>query len=478
MKANSTGQAGTFLKGAAMPDNFFEPYVPDAANPFDAAKAAHLLRRAGFGAAPAEVAAAVHKGLEETVDDLFAEADDEEQEFAKVFGAINGRFVNAGDPGVCQAWWIYRMVTTRVPLREKLALFWHGHFATSVHKVEDTQLMLQQVDTLRRLGFGSLRELVLAVAKDPAMIVWLDGESNVKEHPNENFARELMELFTCGIGHYTEHDVQHSARAFTGWHRNGAQFAFNAAVHDAGPKQILGRRGKFDGGDVVDLLMASPATARFIARKLLRFFACGEPAEEVVAEAAALYDRTQLNTRLFLRELFQSKYFFSEACLRARIASPVEFVVGINRTLNLRQPALDLAGQISSMGQELLAPPSVKGWDGEEKWINSTSLAARMTYARSIPEMNANDNQFNPHFPVVELVAADNRSPVDIVEKLVQALFQGEISAEDRLEFEKFLLAGDDGPNPEAFRDDEGFRDMKVRRLVGVMLALPEYQAY
>lgn len=461
-----------------MAGKFFEAYIPSAAEPFDARRAAHLLRRAGFGAAPGEVAAAVHKGLEETIDDLFAGADDEEQEFERTFNAIGGRFVNAGDGGVCQGWWLYRMLTTRVPLREKLALFWHGHFATSIHKVGDTQLMLQQIDTFRRLGFGSLRELVLAVAKDPAMIVWLDGESNVKEHPNENFARELMELFTCGIGNYTEQDVREAARAFTGWHRNGPQFAFNSDVHDVGPKKILGRRGKFDGGDVIDLLMAQPATARFIARKLLRFFASPAPADDVVAEAADLYDRTQLNTRLFLRELFQSRYFFSDECRRTRIASPVEFVVGTARTLNLRQPALDLVGQLNPMGQELLAPPNVKGWDGEEKWINATTLAARMTYARSIPEMNANDNKFNPHFPADELVAPDNKSPADIVEKLAQALFQGEMSAENRLEFEKFLLAGDEAPNPEAFRDDDGFRAMKVRQLVGVMLALPEYQAY
>jgi uncharacterized protein (DUF1800 family) len=268
------------------------------------------------------------------------------------------------------------------------------------------------------------------------------------------------------------------ARAFTGWHRDGAKFAFNSDVHDAGAKKILGRRGKFDGGDVIDLLIAHPATARFIARKLLRFFACPDPADEVVAEAAALYDRTQLNTRLFLRELFQSRYFFAEECRRTRIASPAEFVIGIARTLNLRQPALDVVGQLNPMGQELLAPPNVKGWDGEEKWINSTTLAARMTYARSIPEMNADDNLFNPHFPADELVAPDNRSPVDIVEKLAQALFQGEVSAENRLEFEKFLLAGDDGPQPEAFRDDDDFRATKIRQLVGVMLALPEFQAY
>jgi uncharacterized protein (DUF1800 family) len=318
----------------------------------------------------------------------------------------------------------------------------------------------------------------VAVAKDPAMIVWLDGESNVKEHPNENFARELMELFTCGIGNYTEQDVLEAARAFTGWHREGNAFRFAADVHDTGAKKIFGRRGKFDGADVIDLLMAQPATPRFLARKLLRFFAAPSPADDVVAEAAELYDRTQLNTRLFLRELFQSQYFFSDECHHTRIASPAEFVIGVARTLNVRQPAPELIEHLDAMGQHLLAPPNVKGWDGEEKWINSTTLAARLNYARALPEMNADGNNFNPHCPIEEFVSPENKSPVDIVEKLAQVLLQGELPAESRLELEKFLTTGDDGPQPEAFRDDEGFRMTKVRQLVGVMLALPEYQSY
>src|SRR5262249_3117406 len=427
---------------------------------------------------PAQVAAAVDRGLEETIDDLFADANDEEQEFQRTFSAINGKLVNAGNQGVSQSWWVYRMLTTRVPLREKLALFWHGHFATSIRKVGDTQLMLQQIDTLRRLGFGSFRELVVAIARDPAMIVWLDGEANNKEHPNENFARELLELFTWRIGNYPEKDVLEAARAFSGWHRAGTVFSFNGAEHDAGVKHIFGRRAKFDGGDVIDLLMAQPATPRFIARKLLRFFASPNPPDDVVAEAAELYDRTQLNTRLFLRELFQSQYFFSDDCFRTRIASPVEFVVGTVRTLNVRQPAADLIDDLNSMGQELLAPPNVKGWDGEEKWINSTTLAARLTYARSLPEMNAEGNSFNPHCPVEQFVPLENKSPAGIVEKLSQVLLQGEIAPETRADLERFLTAGDDGPTPEAFRDDEGFRTTKVRQLLGVMLALPEYQAY
>lgn len=455
-----------------------KPLIPDKTHPFDARQAAHLLRRAGFGASPTEIAAAVDKGLEETVEDLFDAAEDEQREFQRTFDAINGRLVNAGDPNVAQSWWLYRMLTTRVPLREKLTLFWHGHFATSVNKVGDTQLMLKQIDTLREHAWGNFRDLVLAMARDPAMLVWLDGESSSKEHPNENFARELMELFTCGIGNYSEQDVLEAARAFTGWHRQGEQFVFNPEAHDFGAKRLFGRRGKFDGGDVIDLLMAQQATPQFIAAKLLRFFVEPNPSEAVVAAAAELFDQTQLNLKLFLKDLFGSEYFFSEECYRARIASPVEYVVGLSRTLGVRQPASEIANQISTMGQALLMPPNVKGWDGEQHWINSTSLAARLTYARSVPELNSGDNKFNPHCPVEQFVPPDLTSPDAIVEVLADLLFQGDLAAETRRELVAFLITNEEGPRPDAFRDDEGFRTLKTRQLLGVMLSLPEYQAY
>jgi uncharacterized protein (DUF1800 family) len=454
------------------------PFVPDDGHPFGPKQAAHLLRRAGFGANPRDVAVAVEKGLEQTIDDLFADDVAQEQRLSDIFEAINGKLVNAGDPGVAQAWWAFRMLSTSTPLREKLTLFWHGHFATSVSKVGDTELMLQQIDTLRRLAWGNFRDLVLAVARDPAMLVWLDGESNSKEHPNENFARELMELFTCGIGHYSEQDVLEAARAFTGWQRNGAQFVFNADAHDGGIKTLFGRRGRFGGEDVVDFLLAKPATAEFIARKLLRFFAAPNPNPEVVAEAAALFDRTQLNVKLFLRELFQSQYFYSEECYRSRIASPLEFVLGVVRTLDIRQPASELVSQIAAMGQSLLTPPNVKGWDGEEKWINSTTLAARLSYARSVPELNSGDSRFNAHCPVASYFEPAESSPGVIVDTLARRLLNDELSDETRRELQTFLVQGDDGPQMEQFQNDEGFRDLKIRQLLGVMLSLPEYQAY
>jgi hypothetical protein len=486
------------------------PWVPDESDPFDRRKAAHLLRRAGFGAAPSEIDKAVAQGLEATVEGLFDEADDEEQEFQKTFAAINGRLANFADDDNVRAWWVYRMRRTRAPLREKLTLFWHGHFATSQGKVDNIALLHRQIETIRRHAWGNFRDLCLAMARDPAMLVWLDGESSTKEHPNENFARELMELFTCGIGHYTEKDVQEAARAFTGWHRDGAAFTFNANAHDSGRKHFLGKSGRFDGTDVIDILMQQPATLRFLARKLLRFFAEPEPSGTVLDEAAALLDRTRLDVKWFLRDFFLSRYFFSDECLRQRLASPVEYVVGTLRTLDVRWPATEAVGRLSAMGQTLLAPPNVKGWDGEEKWINSSTWAARIDFARTIAEL-AGGNEFDSTLDLGRVVPPDLNDPVKVIDRLADVLLQGDLSDETRRELVKVLTStgtdpGDDAaakmttlslgrlqlmigtvkdkdkePDPvpdDAFRDDEGTRNERTRRVLGVILSLPEYHAY
>jgi uncharacterized protein (DUF1800 family) len=458
--------------------NPFAPFVPEAANPFDARKAAHLLRRAGFGATPAQIDAAVSKGLDATVEELFEESPEQEQQYQQVFDAVNGRLMNFGQAGDCQAWWVHRMVTTRTPLREKLTLFWHSHFSTSIAKIEDTQLALQQIDTLRQHAWGNFAELVTAIAKDPAMLVYLDGQDNTKEHPNENFARELMELFTVGIGNYTEADVQNAARAFTGWHRENASFKFVADAHDGGAKTFMGRRGRFDGTDIIEILMSSDATPRFIARKLLRFFACPNPTDEAVAEAAEVFSKHRLNVKWFVRDLLLSKYFYSEACYRQRISSPAEFVVGSVRVLNSRIPAGELVNAMNGMGQELLAPPNVKGWDGEKKWINSTSLASRATFAKTLSELQAQYSPYASNTPLDKIVPTDQKSPPEVVARLNGLLFQDELPAATRNEMADLLVRNEEGPQPDAFKDDENFRTARTRNLLGLMLALPEYQAY
>ncbi len=459
-----------------MPPIHLAPWSPGGSDAFDARKAAHLLRRSGFGAPPADVEKAVKEGLEATVEALFEAADDEDRDFARTFEAISGTLEDFEDTDRLRAWWVYRMVRTRVPLREKLTLFWHGHFATSNEKVENTHLMHRQVETIRRLALGNFRELALAMARDPAMLIWLDGDKSTKAHPNENFARELMELFTCGIGHYTEADVQAAARAFTGWNRDEAEFAFKAEEHDAGRKRFLGRSGRFDGGDIVDILMQEPATARHVAARLLRFFAAPEPPPEVVDEAAALLERTRLDVKWFLRELFQSRYFYSPACYRARISSPVEFVVGTVRTLGVRWAAPQLVERLNAMGQALLAPPNVKGWDGEARWINSNTWAARTASARLIAQLDG-ENPFAANLDLPSLVSSKSREPSEVVDRLAEVLFQGDLAPDPRRELAEFLLTADDGEASQAFRDDDEVRARKTRALVGLMLALPEYHA-
>lgn len=455
----------------------FTPYASGQDGPWDATTAAHLLRRAGFGASRAEIEQAVEKGLEAAVEDLFDDAETQEAEFQDTFGRISGSFADFADGSQLQAWWCYRMMKTATPLREKLALFWHGHFATGINKVEDSYLMHLQNETLRKHVWGNFRDLVLAITQDPAMLVYLDGESNTKEHPNENFAREVMELFTLGIGNYTEKDVLDAARAFTGWQRTGtATIGFNPELHDDGRKQFLGRAGRFKAEDVVDILMLQPATPRFIARKLLVFFACPEPPDEVVAEAADLFVQARLNVEWFLRDLFQSKFFYSSACRRTRISSPAEFVIGTVRTLGVRMAAGELKENMSAMGQELFNPPNVKGWDGEQKWINSTALAARAAFAERIAQVYS-ETAFGPRLDMNQIVPPNLDDPAKAVDALVDQLLDGALPADARREIATLLVSNDQGPQMmEQYRTDLGFRDQQLRAALGLILSLPEYQ--
>jgi hypothetical protein len=451
--------------------------APDRDLPWDARAAAHLIRRAGFGASRAEIDRAVEMGLDDAVKGLFDEGKDQEAEFQDTFRRLSGHFTDFSDIGQLQAWWCYRMLTTRTPLREKLTLFWHGHFATSSAKVEDAFLMYRQGETLRRLAWGNFRDLVLAVSRDPAMLVYLDGESSNKEHPNENFARELMELFTIGVGHYTENDVREAARAFTGWHRDGAKFQFDAEAHDDGDKAVLGRKGKLDGTDVIDALMAQPALPRFIARKLLVFFACPEPPAEVVEEAADVFRGGQLSVKRFLTVLFQSKFFYGEKCRRTRISSPAECVIGTCRSFGVRLAAPECRDHITAMGQELFAPPNVKGWDGERRWIHAGTWAARQAFGQRVGELTGGSD-FGPKLDPSALVPPEVNEPKKAADLLVGRVLEGTLSKKSRAEIAAYLTSSDQGPREDDFRRDADFRAQKVREALGLLISLPEYQAY
>ena len=276
-------------------------------------------------------------------------------------------------------WWAERMLDTRRPLEEKMALFWHGHFATAQGKVRDYRKMLLQIEMFERHATGNFGELLVAVAKDPGMLYYLDAGVNVKGAANENFAREVMELFTMGVGRYTERDVREAARAFTGWYFENLDFVVNAAQHDDGPKTFLGRTGSFDGVDVLGIILEQPVTAEYIAAKIYRFFVREDPSPALRAELGAILRDNGYELRPLLETLFLSRDFYSEASYGGHIKGPVVHVVTMLKQLGAEDvPGVpDFNDTTIALGQHLLNPPSVAGWAQGRAWITPALLQAR-----------------------------------------------------------------------------------------------------
>jgi len=398
--------------------------------------AAHLLERAGFGGTPAEidelarmgpraaVARLVHWQHVEPVplrvfphseifpDDSFRPPGDGDFAGIVVRAAILGNglgvdverdfggpwlqpifdrfftllFANAFETSRLSTWVGERMLRTNRPLEEKLALFWHGHFATETEKVRDYRKMLAQWTLFREKGNGPFRELLLGIAQDPAMLIYLDGETNVRGHPNENFAREVMELFTLGPGHYTERDIREAARAFSGWGLDGNTFDSSWWRHDRGRKTLLGKSGRLDGADVVDALLEQPAAASFLAGKLYRYFVREDAPPELIETLARGYRESGYDTAALLERIFLSRDFYSEATRGAHVKGPVELVVSTYRKLGLREMpgAPVFAVTTKDLGQGLFAPPNVAGWKGGRTWINPSTLMGRQNFARHV----------------------------------------------------------------------------------------------
>lgn len=367
---------------------------------------AHLLRSAGFGPSDDEIRTYSALGFERAVDRLVKGLDQPPP--------ADPPGLNVYLPGAIQLAWLERMRASETPLAEKLTLFWHGHFATSIRKVEDPKLMWQQMKTLRALGGGRFRELVAAVSRDPAMIRWLDGNSNRKGAPNENYARELMELFTIGRGNYTERDVRESARAFTGWGAEVSGFVFRREYHDEGAKTVLGQSGNFDGDDVVRVITSRPECARFVARKLLVFFSHPEPTDADVRAAAAVFTKSDGRIADVLRHIFLAPAFRSDASYRGVVKSPAEFVVGAVKVAGLAAVpawAVDATGR---MGQTLFAPPTVKGWDGGRAWLAAGALLERIRFAERLSASVKNADR-------ALALAFDGAAPAEISNVLANA---------------------------------------------------------
>src|SRR5262245_7218169 len=283
-------------------------------------------------------------------------------------------------------WWATRMLTTNRPLEEKLTLFWHGHFATGDVKVRDYRMMLQQNEMLRARAAGAFRDLLVAILKDPAMLVYLDNGENVKKHPNENFGRELLELFTMGVGNYTERDVREAARAFTGWTNDVLAFKFDAEQHDAGEKSFLGRTGPFNGEDIIDSILRQPVTAEFVAAKLYRFFVRDDISAPVKASLGRTFRDSGYQMKPLLTQIFLSRDFYSSKSEATQIKSPIVLVVSTYRKLGLRElPTVpDFGRMTGGLGQILFDPPNVAGWTGGRTWITPATLFQRGNVFRDV----------------------------------------------------------------------------------------------
>jgi uncharacterized protein (DUF1800 family) len=424
---SSSGLAG------AGPVEWANDLAPVTAAEWHYDKAAHLLERAGFGGTPEEIARLAAMSPRQAIDalvdfesiasvlkpfdesgiwdpgmDPFPPSRAEAVRLARERGEGLGEKMrpagsqrrlqpvvdkffyslaaNAIETQRLGLWWATRMLTTGRPLEEKLTLFWHGHFATGENKVRDYRMMLRQNEMFRTQAAGTLRGLLVAILKDPGMLVYLDNGENIKTHPNENFGRELLELFSMGVGNYNERDVREAARAFTGWTNNVLEFKFDAAQHDPGEKTFLGRTGPFNGEDIIDIILEQPVTAEFVSAKLYRYFVRDEISAPVRAALGRTFRDSGYQIKPLLKQIFLSRDFYSPPAYATQIKSPVQLVVSTYKKLGLRDvPTIpDFGRMTGGLGQSLFDPPNVAGWAGGRTWITPSTLLQRGNVFRDV----------------------------------------------------------------------------------------------
>jgi uncharacterized protein (DUF1800 family) len=463
----------------------------------DLALMAHLMRRAGFGATRDELEAYVSNGYEATVEDLLHPRDR-----GNLPDDVIRRYHVQADEGIGLGTmkWMYRMITTRCPLEEKLTLFWHGLFATSYFKGNQARTQMNQINTFRRHALGSFRDLLVELSRDPAMIFWLDNNDNHAGAINENYGRELLELFSMGEGNYTEEDVKECARAFTGWTIGNVEYMTAKGLkdsfspygriawhyeyvpedHDDGQKTFLGETGRFNGEDAIDIIVRQPATARFISRRLFQFFTADEVDEEgekVVDAMVQAYFDSGYEIRSVMRALFSSPYFKSETARFARVKAPVELVVGAARLSgSYREPTLDMdAVQAGAtfMGQAIGRPPDVSGWNEGEEWLDGGTVMERVNFAAkelgdvSKPGIRA----------IIDRLAADHGGalPADeLVDRCLDLVGPLPVSEETRDSLTSHVAERGDLHLAGRRQGDES--EQRVGELLGLIAATPEFQ--
>jgi uncharacterized protein (DUF1800 family) len=452
----------------------------------DIALLSHLLRRAGFGASRTELETYAAQGYEATVEELLhpeRQPEVDEDVLYRYFPNLEGPLA----PVQAQTNWAYRMINTQRPLEEKMVLFWHQLFATGNSKVDNPPELLQQIAMFRRHGLGSFHNLLVELAKNPAMIYWLDNNGNHRGAINENWGRELLELFSMGVGNYSEDDIKEASRAFTGWTigpklprlplgRFYWSFLYKPEDHDDGEKTFLGHRGRFNGEDIIDIVVQQPATAKFLARHLYNFFVADEPQvpswnitppgnPEAIQTLTQAYTESNYDIRSVLRVLFLSD-FFKQARF-ARVKSPAELVIGTVRLAGHfaapRPGFQDFAWECNYQGQELLNPPSVESWHTGQEWIDGGALVRRVNFTAKL----LGDTTLPGIRAIVDgLRARGPLSPVEFVDGCLDLLGTLDVSAQTRGEL---LAQAEEGGE---LRWDTEQEASASERRVGVMLAL------
>jgi uncharacterized protein (DUF1800 family) len=432
---------------------------------------AHLVRRAGFGATEAELDQYTALGFAGALDRLL---NPEQVDDSATDQQLTPLTTDLGDPKKIESakfWWFNRMLFTQRPLQEKLTLFWHNHFATANSKVANSVLMLKQIQLFRENGFGNFETLLQKVTRDPATLIWLDNRLNRKSAPNENYAREVQELFTVGIGNYTEQDIHEAARAFTGHTLDKNQnYVFTASQHDAGQKTFQGQTGNFDADDILAILVRNPATARYISQKLFAFFVYDSPDSATIDRLATTFVTSNFDIRSVLRDIFSGPEFLSPQSFHGQIKQPVDLILGSLKSLNVQNVGPDVTQVLRRMGQDLLNPPDVSGWKGGPAWLNATTLFERFNWGN---RLSMGRDAAKPYFADVpaQLQAHGVTSPEGLVDYYLGLLVDGDVTPEARQALVDYLNAS--GP---LALDNSGALDLKARGLVHLALAAPTYQ--
>ena len=463
------------------------------ANKEDLALMAHLMRRAGFGANREELEGRVAKGYEATVEELLDPPDDMPAgRIALLLRFMPVCLLPGGVPEPGQFNWMYNMITTQRPLEEKMALFWHHVFATGNAKVDNCDQLLEQLVMFRRHGMGNYRDMLVALSKNPAMIFWLDNNENHRDGVNENWGRELLELFSMGVSNYTEVDVREVSRAFTGWTiqpkvpripfgRYPWRFEYLDEDHDDGEKTFLGHTGNFNGEDIIDIIVQEPATARFICRHLYNFFVADEvqvpawtiePArdEEALDMMMNAFEESGYEIKPVLRLMFNSEFF--KNARYAKIKSPAEVVAGTLRMVGAYQepePTIpDIGSEPTYMGQSLLDPPSVEGWYTGREWINSGSLLARINFVAD----RVADTGLPGVQTIIDQIKGDGvRTPEELLEASLEHMGFLEVGAETRGHLMDHVKGGGD-----LDWSDEAAAGTRIGEILAMVGATTEYQ--